>query len=251
MPTWRRTELAPGTYDELISARLERQLAGLDPRLDIHRKPVAHTEAIGVLIESLLGEAIDLALSELKSDTPAALALAEEILAVAQSHVRAAFPRDDELRLKPERLLAITRPPAVAAERPIGSLHASSLIVNAEGDRLLDLLLVTLEKAPGVKEHLRYRDFPLNEDTFHWQSKARTTRDSAEGRRHLDPMAASITPLLFVRERADHRPGVTMGFTYLGPVAPEKAEGERPITIEWRLAYPMPLELIEAARIAS
>jgi hypothetical protein len=114
-----------------------------------------------------------------------------------------------------------------------------------------DLLLVTLEKAPGVKEHLRYRDFPLNEDTFHWQSKARTTRDSAEGRRHLDPASTGITPLLFVRERADHRPGVTMGFTYLGPVAPQKAEGERPLTIEWRLAHPMPPELVEAARIAS
>jgi hypothetical protein len=66
MPTWRRAELAPGTYDELISARLERLLAGLDPQLNIHRKPVARTEAISVLIESLLGEAIDLALSELK-----------------------------------------------------------------------------------------------------------------------------------------------------------------------------------------
>jgi hypothetical protein len=48
MPTWRRAELAPGTYDELISARLERLLAGLDPQLNIHRQPVAHTEAISV-----------------------------------------------------------------------------------------------------------------------------------------------------------------------------------------------------------
>jgi HKD family nuclease len=150
MPTWRRAELAPGTYDELISARLERQLAELDPRLDIHRKPVAHTEAIGAIIASLLGEAIELALSELKSDSPAALALAEQILAVVQSHVRAAFPRDGELRLKPERLLAITRPPAVAAERPIGSLHASSLIVNAEGDRLLDHLRSEFDSADRV-----------------------------------------------------------------------------------------------------
>lgn len=42
-----------------------------------------------------------------------------------------------------------------------------------------------------------------------------------------------------------------MGFVYLGPVAPEKAEGERPITIEWRLAHAMPSEFVAAARIAS
>ena len=44
-----------------------------------------------------------------------------------------------------------------------------------------DLLLVTLDKAAATKEHLRYRDFPLNERRFHWQSKARTTRESTTG----------------------------------------------------------------------
>ena len=64
-----------------------------------------------------------------------------------------------------------------------------------------DLLLVTLHKAAAKKEHLKYRDFPLNEWRFHWQSKARTTRDSREGERHLNPVAAGCTPLLFVRVR--------------------------------------------------
>src|SRR6185436_18345796 len=94
--------------------------------------------------------AIDLALSELRNDSPAALALAEQILAVVHSHVRSAFPRDDELRLKPERLLAITRRPAMVAERPIGSLHSSSLLVNAEGDRLLDHLRSEFDSADRV-----------------------------------------------------------------------------------------------------
>ena len=58
---------------------------------------------------------------------------------------------------------------------------------------------------------------------------------SPEGRRHLDPARYSVTPLLFVRERADERAGVTMAFRYLGPVDPDGADGERPITIEWRL----------------
>jgi hypothetical protein len=113
------------------------------------------------------------------------------------------------------------------------------------------LLLVTLDKAAATKEHLRYRDFPLNERRFHWQSKARTTRDSNQGRRHLKPAQHGVTPLLFVRERADDRPGVTMGFQYLGPVEPDGDLEERPITIEWRLKYAMPHAVLEGGRVAS
>ncbi len=114
-----------------------------------------------------------------------------------------------------------------------------------------DMLLVTLEKDDATKEHLRYRDFPLNETRFHWQSKAATRRDSAGGRRHLDPSGTGCTPLLFVRERSDDRPGVTMAFQYLGPARPVHVEGERPISIEWELEYPMPAALVRAGRVAA
>ena len=78
----------------------------------------------------------------------------------------------------------------------------------------------------------------------------RTTRESKEGRRHLEPVRHGVTPLLFVRQRADERAGVTMAFRYLGPVEPDGAEGERPITIEWRLKYAMPREVLVAGRVA-
>lgn len=113
-----------------------------------------------------------------------------------------------------------------------------------------DLLLVTLAKSEATKEHLKYRDFPLNERRFHWQSKARTTRQSAEGRRHLAPEREGCTPLLFVRERSDERPGVTMAFRYLGPVRPDGDTGERPITIEWEVEHAMPHDLVQRGRIA-
>jgi superfamily II DNA or RNA helicase/HKD family nuclease len=122
--------------------------------------------------------------------------------------------------------------------------------VEPTGDGRFDMLLVTLQKAAAAKEHLRYRDFPLNERRFHWQSQAATTRDSRPGRRHLAPMQQGVTPLLFVRERADDRPGVTMGFRYFGPVEPDGDQGERPITIEWRLKYAMPHDAVEAGRVA-
>lgn len=123
-------------------------------------------------------------------------------------------------------------------------------VEKAAGGRY-DLLLVTLDKAASKKEHLKYRDFPLSERRFHWQSKARTIRASREGRRHLDPVGAGCTPLLFVRAREDDRPGVTAAFQYLGPVMPDGAEGERPISIEWRLMYAMPPSLVQRGRVAA
>ena len=47
-------------------------------------------------------------------------------------------------------------------------------VVPTGADKRYDLLLVTLEKPEGIKEHLRYRDFPLNELKFQWQSRADT-----------------------------------------------------------------------------
>jgi superfamily II DNA or RNA helicase/HKD family nuclease len=123
--------------------------------------------------------------------------------------------------------------------------------VEAVADGRYDMLLVTLEKSAAQKEHLRYRDFPLSERRFHWQSKAGTTQDSKQGRRHIDHEREKCQPLLFVRERADARPGVTMAFRYLGPVRPVRVEGERPITIEWELLDSMPPELLRVGRIAS
>lgn len=120
------------------------------------------------------------------------------------------------------------------------------------GERF-DLLLVTLEKSAATKEHLRYRDFPLNEDEFHWQSKSRTRRTSREGRRHLQPDVEGCMSLLLVREAADDpsRAGVTMPFCFLGPVTPCGDEGERPITVTWRLRYPMPRALLSSGRVAA
>jgi superfamily II DNA or RNA helicase/HKD family nuclease len=115
-----------------------------------------------------------------------------------------------------------------------------------------DLLFVTLRKSAAKKEHLKYRDYPLSEHRFHWQSKARTTRDSRKGRRHLNPEAEGCTPLLFVRLSEDEeRSGVTAPFQYLGPVQPDGDEGERPISIEWKLRFGMPALLLQSGRVAA
>lgn len=123
--------------------------------------------------------------------------------------------------------------------------------VEPVAERRFDLLFVTMQKADEVKEHLRYRDFPLSETMFHWQSQAATTQTSKQGQRHLHPKANCVTPLLFVRETQKTNGKQTVAFMYLGPVEPAAYHGERPISIEWRLTYPMPSALVDAGRIAA
>jgi superfamily II DNA or RNA helicase/HKD family nuclease len=132
-----------------------------------------------------------------------------------------------------------------------GGLRPFYTGVETVADGRFDLIFVTLQKSAATKEHLKYRDFPINERTFHWQSKAATTRASRLGRRHLDPVGEGCTALLFVRMQDDDRPGVTAAFQYLGPVTPEGAEGERPISVEWRLAYAMPAAVVARGRVAA
>ncbi len=118
-----------------------------------------------------------------------------------------------------------------------------------DGGQEYDLLLVTLEKARGTKEHLKYRDFPLSESRFHWQSKAATTHDSKEGRRHRLADKLGVTPLLLVRER-EKDGGRTEAFRYLGPVRAASWSGERPMTVEWEMRFPMPVALVASGRVA-
>ncbi|HEY1098797.1 MAG TPA: DUF3427 domain-containing protein, partial [Myxococcota bacterium] len=135
--------------------------------------------------------------------------------------------------------------------RDTGKFRTFKTGVEPVADGRYDLLLVTLHKEEKTKDHLKYRDFPLHETRFHWQSKARTRPTDREGRRHLQPTAEGCTSLLLVRERSDDRPGVTMAYRYLGAVDPDGASGERPITIEWKLRHAMPRHLLDEGRIAN
>ena len=117
-----------------------------------------------------------------------------------------------------------------------------------DGGREYDLLLVTLEKSAGTKEHLKYRDFPLSEKRFHWQSKAATTVESKEGKRHRLAGELGVTPLLLVRER-EKEGGRTAGFRYLGPVKAASWSGERPMTVEWDVRFAMPVAVVAAGRV--
>ena len=49
MAGWRRSELKAGVYDEIVSARLDRQLAALGAPFEVYRSALTVSEPIGAV----------------------------------------------------------------------------------------------------------------------------------------------------------------------------------------------------------
>jgi hypothetical protein len=108
-------------------------------------------------------------------------------------------------------------------------------------------LFVTLEKDALPPEH-RYQDRFLAPALFQWQSQNRTPREGKVGRALRSHREQSIHVHLFVR-RSPKRAGRGTPFTYCGEVDFVDGEGEKPITVRWRLREPAPQAVLE--RLAS
>ena len=104
-------------------------------------------------------------------------------------------------------------------------------------------LLVTLDKRGKPKEH-QYTDRFLGPDLFEWQSQNQHSRDSRVGRAIRSHREKGISVYLFVRPKR-LRNGRAAPFTYCGPVGFEDWDGDRPITVRWRLQEPVPDALRE------
>jgi hypothetical protein len=127
---------------------------------------------------------------------------------------------------------------------------------NREGVRSLkhiraDCFFVTLDKSGKASSPTtRYRDYPISQFEFHWESQSRTTISSPTGQRYLGRVDPGWQFLLFVRESPDLPGRRTTPFLFLGPGAYVRHESEQPIQVTWRLHKPMPAAFFEAARTA-
>jgi hypothetical protein len=111
----------------------------------------------------------------------------------------------------------------------------------------VDGLLVTLHKEEkDFAPTTRYRDYPLSAELFHWESQNTTTTASAVGRRYLDGTSHVV---LFVRPARSDEFGGGAPFVCLGTASVEEHQGERPISITWRLDRPMPQHLLRAGAV--
>ncbi len=106
-------------------------------------------------------------------------------------------------------------------------------------DRKTELLFVTLDKSEGFHDRIAYRDYAISTEIFHWQSQNSAGPDTPAGRRYLESPGNGWSFQLFVR-KSKGQP-----YRACGPVTLKKAEGERPMSIEWKLAIPLPVRLFQ------
>jgi len=105
----------------------------------------------------------------------------------------------------------------------------------------IDAFFITLKKSDAdYSPSTMYRDYPINESLFHWESQSTTSVASPTGQRYL---AGTSTVLLFVRHEQKDEFG-TSPYLFLGPATYVSHEGDRPIAITWRLAHAMPTDFL-------
>lgn len=109
--------------------------------------------------------------------------------------------------------------------------------VLALAGRKTELLFVTLDKSEGYHHRIAYHDYAISADRFHWQSQNSAGPGTTSGRRYLEGQAGGWQFQLFVRGRKSD------AYRACGPVTLESAEGERPMSIVWRLTTPLPARL--------
>jgi len=100
-----------------------------------------------------------------------------------------------------------------------------------------ELLFVTLDKSEGFSERVQYHDYAISPVLFHWQTQNRAGVDNATGRRYIESNDNGWKFQLFVRENPE------CAYIALGPVVLESYEGDRPISVTWRVKSEIPAEL--------
>ncbi|GAW67518.1 RNA helicase [Geoanaerobacter pelophilus] len=109
-------------------------------------------------------------------------------------------------------------------------------------------LLVTFQKTEKeFSPSTMYADYPISRELLHWESQANTAQHHTDGQNLIHHQERSYTILVFARGKKKKN-GVTVPFTYLGPVERVSYESERPIKIVWQLRHSMPVEIFEDNR---
>jgi hypothetical protein len=102
-------------------------------------------------------------------------------------------------------------------------------------------LLVTLNKGTHPEAH-RYQDRFIGPNQFQWQSQNRTTQKSKHGQLLQHHAQTAVRVHLFVRKDSKIG-GRAAPFVYCGAVQFVDWEGEKPITVRWRLIEEVPHQL--------
>ncbi len=109
----------------------------------------------------------------------------------------------------------------------------------------VDAFFVTLNKTEeSYSPTTMYEDYVISQDLLHWQSQSTTSVQSSTGQRYIRHKEVGYTPLLFVRENKRVPSGLAAPYAFLGPLSYVSHEGNRPISIVWRLECAIPARLL-------
>ena len=115
----------------------------------------------------------------------------------------------------------------------------------AKGARA-DIFAFTADKtSKHFSPTTRYRDYAINRDLLHWESQSTTPHSSPTGQRYINHAALGSHVMVFGRERSDDR-----AFYFLGPASYVSHQGEKPMSITWRLQTPLSGDLFSAFAVA-
>lgn len=103
--------------------------------------------------------------------------------------------------------------------------------------RRTELLFVTLDKSEGYHDRIAYHDYAVSAERFHWQTQKSAGPDTPGGQRYLESSTNGWRFQLFVRPRKGD------AYRACGPVVLESVEGDRPMSIVWKLETPLPVRL--------
>ncbi len=109
-----------------------------------------------------------------------------------------------------------------------------------------DLLFITLNKTEkDYSPTTMYKDYALDENTFHWQSQSTTSDTSPTGQRYIHHLKKKNHVFLFVREQKKIS-NLACPYNFIGPATYIRHSGSRPMSIVWQLKYPMPARLFRS-----
>ena len=103
--------------------------------------------------------------------------------------------------------------------------------------RKTELLFITLDKSEGYHDRISYHDYAISAERFHWQTQNSAGPDTPGGRRYLESSTNGWQFQLFVRPRKGD------AYRACGRVTLESAEGDRPMSVVWKLETPLPVRL--------
>ena len=103
--------------------------------------------------------------------------------------------------------------------------------------RKTELLFVTLDKSEGYHDRIAYHDYAISTERFHWQTQNSAGPDTPSGRRYLESPGNGWQFQIFIR------PQRGAPYRACGPVTLDSCEGDRPMSITWRFACPLPVRL--------